>query len=175
MLNEKVTYQQVIAVFLFSMALLLQGCSAPSGQKAISQKEADQTPYGEWLLLNPQDMQENLVAGGLIACREAVTNGDSTLCSDNGYMLVVLERNFGYGCTDYVTAGAIEYNLADKNWYLISDAGDSGKNERLRVERNGKQLYLYPEKGSKLIFQRSSVKAIEKKVDRMCKIVHSPD
>ncbi|MDP0561606.1 MAG: hypothetical protein QS721_04435 [Candidatus Endonucleobacter sp. (ex Gigantidas childressi)] len=145
---------------------LLQGCSSRLGSLDLA--EDGTTPYGEWLLLNPQDMQKDLIAGGLLVCRKAISEKGNTICSNNGFTMMIFEKDFGYGCADFVSSGSVEFNKVEKYWYLVSDSGINEKSERLRVIREGEQLNLLQSDGTKLMFELSTRKHIEEKISMIC-------
>ncbi len=164
-LKINVSFRLVSSIWLVFVFFFIQGCSSPLDKKEMVIAD-DPGPYGEWLLLNPKTMQENLIAGGLIVCREE--DKENAVCGDNGYLLVVLEKNFGFGCTDYVSSGSVEYNSSEKQWYLVSDSGASEKEEKLRVKMDGKRLQVIPEDGNAWVFQRSTAETIQQKALRAC-------
>ena len=167
--NSHLLSCRVTGVIAIALAVFLLGCTS-SLKKTTTQVTDETSPYGEWFLLNPQDMQENLITGGLIVCRKAIREKGNAICSDNGYTMMVLERNFGYGCTDYVSAGVLEFSESDQYWYLVSDSGPGGKTEKMKIQRNGEQLYVYQSTGKKLVFERSTRKAIGEKANLACEL-----
>ena len=176
MLRAEKNLNAIIRFFsLMAIAALLYGCTSPM-QKTAADADHDNTPYGAWYLLNPQDMQENLINGGLIVCRKDSREKGYPVCKANGYTMTLIEKNFGYGCADYVSAGRLEFNSSDSQWYLISGCADSQELERMRVQRDGEQLHVYSREGKKLVFERSTPKAIREKACLACELTeHHPE
>ncbi|MDP0589630.1 MAG: hypothetical protein QS748_10745 [Candidatus Endonucleobacter bathymodioli] len=144
----------------------LYGCSSRLNSHDLA--EDGTSPYGEWFLLNPQDMQKDLVAGELFVCRKDVSKKGNITCDNNGFMMTFFEKDFGYGCTDFVSSGSVEFNKAEGYWYLVSDADPDEKPEMLKVVRDGSKLNLFQSNGTKLAFELSTSKDIEEKTSLSC-------
>ena len=102
---------------IFNVLRIMTAClilvSFNSASRPITQ--ASEPPYGHWWLLNPQAIQPNLIAGGLMVCNQ----DDKASCGNEEVMLVLLERNTGHGCTDYVGTGKVKQNPDNKQWQIF--------------------------------------------------------
>ena len=163
------SYKFCIGFFgVIVIGTLLQGC--PVNKSSSSLGAGGTEPYGEWLLSNPEDLQKDLIAGELLVSRKAIYENNAVICEENGFSLVLFEKNFGYGCADYASLGSLEFNKLDKRWYLVSDIDSDGTVEKLKVEREGNRLHLFQESGKKLLFERSSRKVMDKKNKEACRL-----
>ncbi|WP_252179884.1 hypothetical protein [Endozoicomonas sp. 4G] len=121
-------------------------------------------PYGHWWLLNPQASQPNLIAGGLMVCKQ----DEKASCGDEEVMLVLLERNTGHGCTDYVGTGKVKQNPDSRQWQIFIDedgkpalwatATKTGNNLVLKLSGSNKELNL----------KRANPEDIDKNAENAC-------
>ena len=154
---------------LTALLFLLQGCSSVS-QPTFMKGADESTPYGDWLLLNAKDMQDNLVSGTLSVCQKSSGERSGLPCSKNSYVFTVLEKNFGYGCNDFASTGDVEFNRDKQQWFLVSEGCSQAPAERMRVERHGQQLFVFQGDGTKLVFERSTRKEIDNKASQACEL-----
>ena len=152
----------IFAKFLAAIVIisLLQSCTSPTNISPVINKEDF---YGNWLLSNPKNLQKDLIFGVLFICDNAERESGICVCEDNDFMMLLLEKNFGHGCTDYVCAGNLEFNRSDKYWYLVV-ANDLGKGtEKMKITLTGKSLHVFQDSDKKAVFKRSTRKIIDKK------------
>ena len=121
-------------------------------------------PYGHWWLLNPETLQPNLIAGELIICRQ----NDKAACDDEEVMLVLLEKNTGHGCTDYVGTGTVKQNPVTHHWQIYLD--EEGKhNLWATATRAGNNLRLQLVDSDRVLkLEQSDPENIDKKAKNAC-------
>ena len=106
----------------------------------------EEPPYGHWWLLNPGELKQNLISGVLSVCKKE----EKEVCGEEEVTLVLLEKNTGHGCTDYVGKGVVIQNASDRIWKLfLSNNGElkvwatasrTGSRLRLKLEDNESNL-----------------------------------
>lgn len=131
------------------MAATLFLVSLSSASKPIQPvTKVGEPPYGHWWLLNPKGMQPELIAGSLMICSQ----DEKASCGGEELMLVLLEKNTGHGCTDYVGTGKVKWNAGDKQWRIhLDEAGKhniwataikTGNNLALKLSDSKRELNL---------------------------------
>lgn len=126
----------------------------------------EKPPYGYWWLLNPEEIKSDLIAGMLLACKK----GEEDSCGGKELMMVLLEKNTGHGCTDYVAIGFIKQSITDKKWdfYFRSDRNNDLElwGTALRI---GDRLSLIDKiNGRNLDFELSTPDTMEEKTTIAC-------
>ena len=116
--------------------------------------------HGDWWLLNPEALQPDLIAGALIICKK---EGDD-ICNGKDMMLVLLEKNTGHGCTDYIAYGAVKENAPKKQWQLYLGQEDTQTEVWATTIQDGNHLTLKLAEGDiPLKLEKSDPDAIDKK------------
>ncbi len=121
--------------------------------------------YGAWYLLNPADVRRNVVAGGLIICDKSMASQQPRACKKDEYTLVLLEKNKGYGCTDYVSTGKFKCEQGSCYGHLVHE----DEIDKLKIVQDGERLVVIPDWGKKMIFERSTPEAINQRAMAACR------
>ena len=151
----------VNVIFRIITACLIM-ISFSSASKPI--KQASEPPYGHWWLLNPQAIQPNLIAGGLMICKP----DEKASCGDEEVMLVLLEKNTGHGCTDYVGIGKVKQNVDSKQWQIFLDDGGKQALWASATQTGNKLVLKLSDSKSELNLELSEPEDIDKKATDAC-------
>ncbi len=157
---------------LLVLILIIEGCTSLF-RPTVAMDNDSNAPYGFWLLLNAKDIQDDLLTGCLYVGENPSDKAEGFPCNKtcnkkNSYVLTLLEKNFGYGCTDFVGVGTIEYHHDKQQWFLVSEGDTQTSAERMRAERHGLQLFIFLSNGTKLVFEQSTSKDLEDKMTQAC-------
>ena len=127
-------------------------------------KPIDEPPYGVWRLLNPASM--GMSSGGLMICKEE----DKESCNGGDVSFVVLDRDAGHGCTDYVGVGTIKKSTADGQWqiYMNNDLTDQKKMWATARQTGADDLVLVIA-GDNFTFVRSTRDSIDEETYKGCR------
>ncbi|WP_461534753.1 hypothetical protein [Spongorhabdus nitratireducens] len=135
--------------------------AAEGESKKVSQ--IPETVYGNWWLINPKAVEQNMIAGALIICNEAMAGQSSLSCAKDSFSFVLLERNTGHGCTDYVAMGKV---ISQNN--VTQLLPDEANQPFLVLKADENQLILAPAEGGKWVFERVSSDEIDQRVENAC-------
>ncbi|MGY0219316.1 hypothetical protein ACWJJH_18345 [Endozoicomonadaceae bacterium StTr2] len=140
-----------------------------SGMASAVQDKSEKTSaipeaiYGSWWLINPKVVEQNMIAGALIICNEAMAGQPALSCGKDSFSFVLLERNTGHGCTDYVAMGKV---ISQDN--VTQLLPDEANQPFLVLKADENQLILAPAEGGKWVFERVSSDEIDQRVENAC-------
>ncbi|PJE78707.1 hypothetical protein CI610_02342 [invertebrate metagenome] len=112
----------IVKLLWLGMVFVLYGCHLQP-QSSTTLGETDPGPYGAWSLLNPEDVDKDIICGGLMIFKEPREESGELIYEADSFVTIFFEENRGHGCTDFVGIGGILYKEKERSWCLKYDDG----------------------------------------------------